>query len=70
MTSTYLGKKWVHFLELPFLKCKENVVSLFKNTYNKKKSPFLFENDIFCYVVSFLCFPNKALDKVYRKQVA
>ena len=35
------------FLELPFLKCNENVVFLVKNTYNKGKGSFLFESDIF-----------------------
>ena len=43
MTSAYLGKMWVCFLELPFLKswkCNENAVFLFKNTV-KKLSFFL-----------------------------
>ena len=33
--------------ELPFLKCNENAAFLFKNTYSKEKSPFLFESPKF-----------------------
>ena len=34
-------------MELPFLKCNENAAFLFKNTYSKEKSPFLFESPKF-----------------------
>ena len=47
MISTYLSKMCVHFLELSFLRCNENTVSLFENTYNNEKDLFLFENGIF-----------------------
>ena len=48
LTSAYLGKLRVHFLDLSLSTCNENDVFLFKNTYTKGKSPFLFERDIFC----------------------
>ena len=50
MTSAYLGKMCVHSLKLPFLKCNENAVFLFKSTNNKETSPFLFESNVICYV--------------------
>ena len=50
MTSSYLGRLCIHFLELFFLKYIKNAVFSFKNAYNKEKGSFLFESDIFCYV--------------------
>ena len=58
MTNTYLDKIYIHILDLicvhvldlPFLKYNETAIFLFENIYNKKRSPFLFERDIFCYV--------------------
>ena len=40
MTSSYLGKLCVHVLKLIFLKCNEDALSLFKNTYNEEKGSF------------------------------
>ena len=50
----YLGKMFVHFLELSFLKWNENSFFLFKNSCNKEKDPFyLFESDLLlCLVVA------------------
>ena len=73
MTKAYLGKMYVQFLELPFLKCNEDAVFLFKNTYNKEKQPFLFEIDLkvvfFVMFGSCSYFINKALNRVYSKQL-
>ena len=40
-TNAYLG--------LSFLKCNENAVFSFKNTYSKKIGPFFFETEMLYY---------------------
>ena len=42
---------------------------LFKNTYNKEKSPFLFESDFFVMFGGCPYFLSKKLDKAYNKQL-
>ena len=69
ITNGYLCKMFVNFLGLLFLKCSENVVFLFKNTFNKEKGPFLFEIYFFCYFGGCHYSLNKALDKVNSKQL-
>ena len=70
MTSAYLGKMCVHILKLLFFKYNENSIFLFKNTYNKGKSPYLIESDKFYYVFyGCPCFLNMVMDNVYDKQL-
>ena len=66
MTSTYLGKFWIHFLELLFLNCNEKAAFLFKDNYSKEEGPFLFEGGSFCYVWWFPFF-KKIIKKLVKK---
>ena len=66
MASIYLGKIYVHFSEILFLKLNENAVPIFKITQNKLKVLFFLEKYPFCYVMFRGCpyFVNKTVDKV------
>ena len=69
MPSAYLGKILVDLLELPFLKCNENTVFLFKNTYNNNRVPFCLKVIFFVIFGGWPYFLNKTLDKSYSKQL-
>ena len=69
MKSAYLDKMCVHFLELAFLKCYENVIFLFKNSHNKERVPFYLKDNTCVMFGGCLYFLNKALDEVYSKEL-
>ena len=70
MTSTYLGRKYVHFWELLLSKNNENAAFIFKITQHKVKDP-LFSFLAFCCVMIGGCpnVLNKNVDEVYSSQL-
>ena len=49
IASAYLDKMYVHFLELPFLKCNKNAFFYLKMSMIKKRAPFYLKGYIFRY---------------------